>query len=259
MAEAATRPREQARTVAKAVEVLEVLAREPDGLTVSQLARAMGENRAVIYRMINALAERRLVERDPQTLKYRLGTGLLSLASAVHRDIRRTALPTMQRLVELTNETAFLSVCHGEEAVCIERVNSPLPFRVNYDVGSRHPLGAGAPGKLFLAYLDRAARDESTMPVNGFRHPAARPLDAHELSRIRRQGYAFSSGELQPGASGLAAPVFNHQGWMVASLGLVGPAIRWDEVTTARNAELLLEACREISGELGYRGTIPPV
>ncbi|MFC9253351.1 IclR family transcriptional regulator [Amycolatopsis thailandensis] len=160
-----------------------------EAATISELAVAIGASRAAVYRLLVPLSERGLVWRDGN--KVRLGVGLLRLAGQVLPQLREAARPVLRELAEKVGATAHLSVAQGDQAQAVAVVEpSWTSFHVAYRVGTRHPLSAGAAGKAM-----------SLRPGGG-------------------EGWVTSSGELEAGASGVAAPVRGVPG-LKASIGVV--------------------------------------
>ena len=170
--------------------MLEVLAAAPNGLTVTELSTVLEVNRTVVYRLISTLEQHGLVRRDARGRLF-VGLGVLHLASAVRPLLRDLAVPVLRSLADAIGCTAHLTVADGDEALALAVVEpSWTDFHVSYRVGARHPLTQGAAGKA----IGLVERDEAA--------------------------YAVTSGELQTGARGLAAPVRGVDG-LRASVGVV--------------------------------------
>lgn len=187
------RPRETAQTLERGLLVLEVLARREHarGLTVTEVAAATGLSRQILYRLLATLEQRAYVVRGPGS-RVRLGLGLARLTDAVLPMVREQTLPVLRTLADDLGATAHLTVADGDEAVALVVVEpSWTDFHVGYRTGSRHPLSKGAAGRAILA-----ARDGGGSAV------------------------ASSAGELQPGASGLAAGIVL-DGGLDCSVGVV--------------------------------------
>jgi DNA-binding IclR family transcriptional regulator len=181
------------QTLDRGLEALELLAEEPDGLTVAELAERLEVDRAVVYRVAATLQARRLVLRDDEG-RLRLGVGLVELARGVAPHLRAIALPELRRLAEELDATATLTIADGEEAVALAVVEPPgSDIHVAYRPGLRHPLTRGASGKAILSGRSGDGRG------------------------------AESHGELEPGAYGVAAPIVLN-GWSDASIGAVALA-----------------------------------
>lgn len=223
------------RTLARGLSLLQALGDEQDGSTVSGLADATGLDRAVLYRLLDTLTDEGFVNRDPETRKYRLGLSMLELGvrAAQGLEVRRLAQPALRSLSEDCGETACLAVRDRDDLVVVEVIEPGDRFvSVNYRVGFRHPLGTSAHGKALLAFLPDGGRDP-------------------ELQPVRQRGVAYTRDELEQGASGVAAPVFDHSGKAVAAVGIVAPTARLPEPETV--ALRVLRSAREISERLGWR------
>lgn len=180
--------RESSLTFRRGLALLHAVADVDSGsVTISELAEAVGVSRAAVYRLLVPLAEHSLVWRDGT--KVRLGLGLLGLAERVFPQLRYIAAPALRELAESVGATAHLSVARGAEMQAVAVVEpSWTSFHVAYRVGSTHPIGVGAAGK------------------------------AVDLPRGQR--WASSEGELESGASGVAAPILDIPG-LHASVGVV--------------------------------------
>ena len=182
---------ETAQTLDRGLRVLAVLAATPGGLTVTEISARLEINRTVVYRLVSTLEQHALVRRDGHG-RVHIGLGVLHLASGVQPVLRDLAVPILRALAEEVGCTAHLTVADGDEALALAVVEpSWTDFHVSYRVGSRHPLRRGAAGKAILLG----------------REPDGAP-------------YAITSGELQTGASGVAAPVRGVEG-LDASVGIV--------------------------------------
>lgn len=219
---------ETSQTLDRGLQVLDVLASTLGGLTVTELAARLEVNRTVVYRLVSTLEQRALVRRDAHG-RLHVGLGILHLASAVQPVLRELAVPVLRGLAEAVGCTAHLTVADGEEALALAVVEpSWTDFHVSYRIGSRHPLQQGAAGKAIL--LGR--RPASAAATDG----AVR--DAELV-------YAVTSGELQPGARGLAAPVRGVEG-LEASVGIV----TLGELDEAALAPLVAAAADEVASRL---------
>ena len=227
------------RTLARGLALLSALGDATEGETVSGLAEATDLDRAVLYRLLDTLTEEGFVTRDPETRKYRLGLAMLELGvrAATGLEVRRLAGPALKALSEETDETACLAVRDRDDLVVVEVIEPGDRFvQVNYRVGFRHPLGVAAHGRALMAFLPEGAKDPSLQPV-------------------RQRGVAYTRDELENGASGVAAPVFDHTGKAVAAVGIVAPTARLPE--PEQIALRVLRAAREISERLGWRPRRP--
>jgi DNA-binding IclR family transcriptional regulator len=184
---------ETAQTLDRGLRLLHLVADAPNGLTVTEAASRLGVGRAVVYRLATTLGEHGMVRRDAGG-RLRLGPGVLHLARRAQPLVADAALPALRRLAEQIGATAHLTVADGGEALALAVVEpSWTQFHVAYRTGSRHPLDRGAAGQAILA------------------------------GRNGNHGCVSTTGELQPGAYGVAAPVPDVEG-LEASVGVVALA-----------------------------------
>lgn len=209
-------PSETSQTLDRGLRVLGVLAASPEGLTITELAARLEVNRTVVYRLISTLEQHGLVRRDARSRLF-VGLGVLHLASGVQPLLRDLAMPVLRQLAESIGSTAHLTVADGDEALALAVVEPTwTDFHVAYRVGARHPLSQGAAGK------------------------------AITLLETSEPAYAVTSGELQSGARGLAAPVRGVEG-LRASVGVVTLEGSIDEEVVAPR---VIAAAREVAERL---------
>lgn len=211
------------QTLDRGLETLDLVSRNPEGVSVAAISAHLGVHRAIAYRIVATLEERALVSRSADGL-LRLGGGLMALAARFEPQLRAAAQPKLGALAAETEATAFLTVADGAECVVIS-VAAPDrgALSVGYRLGSRHPVGLGASGVAILAA--RPARDDDPEPVRA----------------ARRAGYAVSRGQIQKGAVGVASPLRAHPGG--ACVGVVAMA----DLDIDRVA-LLVRRCAESFG-----------
>ena len=176
-------------TLQRGLRVLRVLSEHPEGMTVSELADALGTHRAGIYRLLGPHLSERLVRRRED--RYFLGAGLVELASRVQPRLREVAGPLLQALADQLTATAALTVRDGEDAAVVLDVRSPLSadMHITYRPGLRHSVAIAASGIAILA------------------GGPPRPSERAEVTQARERGWSRSTGELLPGATGVAAPM----------------------------------------------------
>ena len=244
--------------IERAADVLFLFARAQSSLGVTEISKNLGVSKAVVHRILTSLRERDLLTTDPETRRYMLGPAVLELATAYRDqlDVRSLAIDEMRALSAATNETATLSVRHGDRRVYVAQITPPREVKMTVPIGGSFPLHAGASSKAFLAWLT-----EGEIGL----YLAENPLDAltestivsvdelrAELGRVRRQGFAVSLGERQHDAGSVAAPILDHNAAPVAVISVSGPIERFrDEI--AGSAAAVVEVTRALSTKLGAR------
>ena len=242
--------------VDRAARLLELLEAYGQPMTISELARQLGINKGTTRDLLETLRTHGLLERDEGLKQYRLGPRLarLGMAALGQLDLASVARPFLVDLANEINGAALLVVPQGERATIVDKVDGGrVAVEVSATIGRRIPLAAGACGKVFLAYLDDAARAQHRANLT---HPTPRTITdpvlyAQELERVRRRAYATDDEEYLTGVRAAAAPVFDARGRLAAAVLIVGltGSLRVEDL--ARTGEACADAARKISGALG--------
>ena len=246
------------QSVDRAITVMELLSRR-GWSGVTEVANELGINKSTAYRMLTTLRDRGLVEQDAATEKYRLGFGLVALASSVTADldIARCSRPVCDRLAEQTRETVTVAVLEGDDAVILYQNNS-RSSALSVDWSGMHtPLHATAAGKIFLNYMPEDQRRRilkgslQSYTENTIVDPKAL---REELQRDHGIDYWYTIEELEVGLNAVSAPVRCAEGVVVAALSVSGPAFRLSPESFPEIGELCVLAADEISRCLGFQG-----
>jgi len=246
------------KSLQRAAAILRSFSEAEPELRVTELSRRLGWHKSTVSRILSTLQEEGLVGQNPATGAYRLGLGLISLAGVAlgRLDVRGVAQPHLPELVELSEETVNLTALDGQECVNIERAASPKPIHYVGWIGRRMPLHCTASGKLHLAYLSPAEREEA-LPARLTVYTDKTIVDRQRLlellEEVAWQGYAVDNEEFEVGFSAIAAPIFNHRRQIAATLAISGPTFRLNEARLAELRPPLLETAGKISLEMGYR------
>ena len=226
------------------------------GLGVVRIAQIVGREKSQVSRALRSLDQAGLVERDPATREYRLGWRLFTLAARVG-DQRLLALapPVLRGLVGALGETAHLTVLDGGEVVTVFSVSSPSTVRAIEWTGHGVPVHCTSAGRALL--LDHDAGALRAMLGDGeLAAPApGAPRDVAELARrieaARARGYAAIDGEFEDGHAGVAAPVRDFRGRIVAAVNVSAPAFRLAPRLDAAGEEVKA-AADGLSARLGH-------
>ena len=255
--ETATRKNNFVQSVGRAITVMELLSRR--GWTgVTELARELEINKSTAYRLLTTLRDRGLVEQDAATEKYRLGFGLVMLASSVTADldVARCSRPVCDRLAEQSRETVTVAVLEGDDAVVLYQSNSrSSALSVNWS-GMHTPLHATAAGKIFLHYMPEDQRRRILKrPLQSYTENTIADLKAlrEDVRRDHDRDYWYTIEELEVGLNAIAAPVRCADGVVVAAVSVSGPAFRLPPESFPEIGELCVQAADEISRCLGFQ------
>ena len=243
------------KTLVKGLSVLEALAQEETAQGVSELARRLDLSKSNTHRLLQTLAALGYVVSADGRYQLTPKLWVLGASSISRLDVRRIAMPELERLAEETRETVHLSVLDGDEAVYLEKIDSPQPIRAYTKIGGRAPAHCVATGKALLAFQS-TGRDQclpEQLPGYTDRSITSAGELRRELARIRNAGYALNRGEWRREIGGIGAPIFGPDSAVVAALGISGPTTRVNAATAPALANLVCRAAREVSRRMGAR------
>lgn len=250
------------KSVERALAILESFDEASPFLTAQEIASRIGIPRPSVYRFLKTLCEKKfLIEiNDSELRRFAVGSSLLGLSKIAfgQGELRRVAQPVMRMAADSSNESSYLSVRYGAQAVCIENFDAQAPLRYGGRVGNTYPLYAGSP-KVILAFLDEELRDhlieEMTLAPITKNTITSRDELRRRLGVIRRRGFEISNGEIFPGTCAIGAPIFDQNDAVIAVLSIGAPQARVTAKRKDRLAEIVLAAARAIT--MGYRRQTP--
>lgn len=225
-------------------------------LTPSQAGGLLGVHRSTASRLMATLERHRLLEVDRQAGGYVLGLGLVTLAGQVlsRYPVRDGGREIVRRLRDETGANVYLGVLDADEVVYIDQVSSPH-VRLGTDwVGARQRLAAGVTGAVLLAFQPDAVVAELLAEARSEERDPARPrLDQALVARIRTDGHLSRIDPEVDDHAGVAVPIRDQQGEVVAALCLSTPTHRTDaEHFAAEMVPAALRAAARISEQMGH-------
>jgi DNA-binding IclR family transcriptional regulator len=212
--------------------ILELLSRHPLGLTLSEIHRELGLSKNMVFRVLNDISARGYARRHESDKRYFVGKRLLELAVACvgEKNLVDEAAPEIRALRDQCGESVGLLVPSGGAAVLIYFQPSRQAIRTIYDLGIRIALYSNAPGKVFLAFGDRA-ECQQRLRLQSIERRTDRTITdpealAEHLEQARRRGYTTDHAEDLEGVHCVAAPVFDAEESLVAAIVITGPSYR---------------------------------
>src|SRR5437868_4057443 len=240
-------------SVERALAVLESVAQRSDGLSNSEISRRLKIPKSSASYILRTLERGGYLRRDRESGKYRLGLALVSLShrALASLDIRELALPHLRQLVEHSGFTAHMAILDHGRAVYIEKVEAPCFVIMDTWLCCRMDVHTTGVGKALIAYLPQDELDVILQERALNKHTPQTITQAsrllRELERVREQGYAVDEEENSPGVRCVAAPVFNREGRIEASLGVTGIVSMLEKNSVTRIAEMVKSTARKIS------------
>ncbi|HLS09280.1 IclR family transcriptional regulator [Lentibacillus sp.] len=251
------------QSVIKALKLLNYFSVEAPELTLKEIANQAGIPKPTAYRLLSALESGNFLYKTKENehdSKYRLGLKLLELGQIVsdQLEIRRIALPDMQKLAGDINEVIHLVIVNQDEATYIEKVDSSRALRLNTRIGKSSPLYLGSGPKLLLAHMP-LERQETILEKFELHHPVNHgTIDKkallQELQAINEEGYAYSIGEQDADTTGISYPIYDYSNQVVAALAVSGLSSHFEGENLQELKEKTKATAEAISRKLGYRG-----
>ncbi|HWE76755.1 MAG TPA: IclR family transcriptional regulator [Stellaceae bacterium] len=247
------------QSVEIASRILAAMADALQPLPLKELARRCGMPAAKVHRYLVSLTRTKLVAQDNIDGRYSIGPAsvALGLAGLHSLDAVRIASACLGDLRDDSGETAVLATWSGTGPVIIRIEESSRPVFMNVRVGSTLPLLRSAVGLVFAAYrADEEVRSLIAQERRALGRARGGPSTEERLVRTRRLGIGVVDGNLVPGVTALAAPIFDHRARIVASIALLGGPEHLEPRTDSPAARALKKAAAAISERLGYRAAV---
>lgn len=241
----------------KAFRVIDAVAEAKKAPRITDLLQATGLSKGTLYRLLQALMDRRYLRVDPDQLTYHLGTHLFDLSHAVwaNFDLRSAAAPEMASLRDKHGETVRLSVLDGYNVLHIDQIDAVSELRVARGVGNRVPAHASAAGKIMLSALDPLQKSHMLSRLS-YEILTPGTIGSEELLRAEldiatARGFAIAIDERVQGISSVAAAILDVGRRPVGAISVAGPSSRLGAERLNEVGPDLMEAARRIAGFAG--------
>lgn len=243
----------------RAIDLIELIASENNGLGVREAARISGVDRSAVSRILGQLEKAGYVEQDQIRKLYFPGPKLFSLAAGLveHDSLWKAAEPFLTELVRKYNETCYLSVQVDDELVFRGKVDCNHRIKYVIELGKPFPYTSGAAGTAILSAMSED--DSNAILEKGFERYTELSFSTAEeyqeqLRIDRKLGYSFSPGRWVKSGSGIASPYFNSAGQCLGSITLSCPSDRLEGISITEAGDAVRDAAKGLSRRLGYLG-----
>lgn len=243
------------RAALRALEALKALARASEGLSLAEMSKSLRVPKSSLFELMRALQTGGYIVNNRG--HYQLGHGAVHLAKLLGRRdyVALAARPVLIDLASETGEGAALIELHGERHVIFtDYVESAAPVGMRVARDALAPINCSSGGLAILAMRPEAERDAYIS--SGFAEPYT-PETVHTadqlrevFGRIQEKGIAITRNSMLEGSTGVAAPVFDMDGWACASIGVIGPNERVAAKLNSLSA-IVARAARQLSVTLG--------
>lgn len=241
----------------RALDIFELLAAEPNGLTISEISERLGFARSSTHGLVHTLFSRGYLTLDGGNRFY-LGVRLIQLGLTVadRLELRSAARGRLEQLVASTNDTALLVVPDGGDLLYVDKVISDTrDVRTDPRMSMGRPLHCSSLGKALLAALDE---DSVIRIVGGRPLPHVTEFSITDLDELladlaltRERGFSIDRQEAVPGVWCVGAPVRDHTGRSVAAISVSTIREFFDPATSG---PLVAAAAVDISNAMGWIG-----
>lgn len=249
------------KSATRVLKILTIIGSSKDGMKHIEISKALDIPKASLSFLLNDLITEGFLNTDISGKKYTIGPQILSLAGKYlsSLDIVKLSQPILSELVAKTNESAGLAVKIEHDIIIVCRENCTELFKWDWEIGTRLPMYSSASGKTFLAYFDEEElrgylNKVSLIPQTKNTITNKRTL-IKELKKVRREKIAYAMEEQYQGMIAIAAPIFNNEGRVAASILQPIPTIRF----TSEKEQIIINEVKKASEHISrYLGFVTP-
>jgi DNA-binding IclR family transcriptional regulator len=259
-----TEPGEGVKSALRVLDIFELLAQHPDGISLSEIATQLHIPKSSAHGLLGTLLSRGYLRAGRQGRTYRLGVRLFELGSGymAGTDLMADGQEIVRELARACDETVHLAILTGNEVLYIAKEEGTNTVRMVSAVGKRFPAYGTGVGKMLLAALTPAELDALYPPDKPLTPITAATITdpatfRHELTESRQRGYATDFEESTPGLCCIAAPVFGSDGAQVAAISVSVPSVRFTAERQNTLRRLVQESAGRLSRILGYHPSEP--
>lgn len=252
------RERGGVQSVERAFRILEEIARNRQGIGLSELSRRVGLHNSTAFHLVKTMVALGYVRQLGDSKRYSVGRPLFALAASCLDDIElvRVATPVLETLSRATGECSHIAVRSGDNVVIVARTAGTGAFQLTDRVGVVRPAYCTGLGKVLLAALTDEQLDRY-LEVTELRPFTPRTITDRvrlheEIVAVRRNAVAFDDCEFNAEVRCVAVPVRDFTGNVAGAIGISGPIWRLSVQALQERAALVAETARSLSAALGH-------
>lgn len=246
-------------SVANTLQLLEIFSEGHKELPLSAIARWSRKPKASVHRMLATLVNLGFLEQDAESGHYRQTLKLwrLGVSALEGLDLITCSRPHLEALMQSTDETVHLATLDPSTSnvIYVSKFESARSIRVQTTIGRLVPSWCTATGRSILAFNPKIAEEVLSRPLVA--QTSFTVTDPAKIRRIlanaQRDGYVASFKELHIEMGGVAAPIRDHSGAVIAACGVAVPAFRLNEDLVEKLIPEVKKIAKAISTDLGYR------
>jgi IclR family KDG regulon transcriptional repressor len=248
----------QINSIIKVFNILEAMVMR-DEWELGELVKFTELPKTTVHRMLLNMQSLGYVDQIPGSHSYTATTKIFELGCAVikKKSVLRAARPIMEEIVSRTKETVNLSVPDGIYMIVLDKVESDYALKEDTPLGGRYLGYCSGTGKSVLAqmsneeifelFTDHKFEPQTLNSISGIKE-----LMKH-VEQARTLGYGIETEEYALGLRCIGAPIFNHEGKVIAGLSITAPCVRFTDEKIPEMVEILTSSVADISARMGYR------
>ena len=246
------------KSAERVMRILETVCVHRDGLTQKEISEMLQIPKSSLSAILDNMTTREYLMQDRDTKRFVLGPQVLIIAGAYldNQDVVGIGRPLTSELSRETGETGALAIPVGYDALIVYKEDSLQPILPSIQVGTRLPLFASAVGKAILSQYSKREIDQyfkavKLSPLSKYTVTDPQQL-MEELRTIRNGSPAYNRQGYREGITAIAAPVFNHQGRVVASISVSALSARLTPQKESLFESIVHRITTRFSRLLGY-------
>ncbi|MGI9524870.1 MAG: IclR family transcriptional regulator, partial [Hyphomicrobiaceae bacterium] len=254
---AVKRERGGIQSIERAILIVDLVSRNPNGISLAELSSQMGLNNSTVFHLVKTLDKLGIVAQISETKRYRIGSHLFKLAAGALNEttLLSLATPLLERLSRDTGESANLAVRSQSEVVVIARTAATGMLQLSSRAGTTRPVHVTATGKALLATM-QSDELEQLLAKHEFKAFTGKSISnaetlCNELKDVRKTGIAYDRCEFDPDVTCVATTAQDFAGRHVAAIGISGPVWRMTPKLLRIKTKALYAIAAELSEKLG--------
>ncbi len=217
-------------SLARGLRVIEAFDRQPQGLSIADIARATQLSRAAVRRLLITLELLGYIEANGRKYRLRHRVMHLGMSYLSSSSLATVSQPAVQKITDDLGESSSVCVLDGDEVLCVAGAVRRGLMSLDVSTGSRLPVHCTAAGRVLLAALseEQLALHLERMNLKPLTAKTVVSRDAlvRDIHRVRERGFSIIDEELEPGIHALAVPIIAKDGHVAGSLGVGALAAR---------------------------------
>jgi len=246
------------RSIERAIKLMECFTLGKNLLNMGELTQLTNLSKSTVFRILQTLEKHKFVSYDYETNCYSLGVKLFELGGIVASSfsLLKVSSKFLDELETKVKHTILMGILEDGELVYIDKREGKEAVKLTSEVGKRRPPYYGMLGKTLMAYLP-----ENEVDYLLKRYPlqkvASRSITdpkkfKESLKKIQKKGYTYEWSEAVEGVVGIAAPIKDQKGKVVAAIGIAIPKLNIEKINKEEMISLITNTAKNISNALGY-------